>query len=236
MQYRPEPLRESDRYRGRRRAPTPARGRYAAVLTTAFFGAGIVAFGAGAGIKDAKTDALVADSAAVEAAAQRDTAATTLSRTRDRNLASSINSAPENPWVLPMRGYNLTSPFGQRWGRLHAGIDLGGIREGTPFAAVRDGVVTLCRFNGGYGLNVQIDHGDGLVTVYGHASKLLCHEGQQVKAGEIIALCGNTGHSFGTHLHLEIHVNGVPVNPIPFFKEKGVDFNLETEAVYGSNG
>ncbi len=229
-------MRESDRYRGRRRAPTPARGRYAAVLTTAFVGAGIVAFGAGAGIKDAKVDALVADSTVAEASSQRDYAAGAPNRSVDRSVASSINSAPEDVWLLPLRGYRLTSPFGQRWGRLHAGIDLGGVREGTPIYAVKDGTVILCRVNGGYGLNVQIDHGDGLVTVYGHASKLMCKEGQQVKAGELIALVGNTGHSFGAHLHLEIHVNGSPVNPIPFFKERGVDFYLETEAVYGVNG
>ncbi|WP_020520370.1 M23 family metallopeptidase [Catelliglobosispora koreensis] len=230
-------MRESDRYRGRRRAPTPARGRYAAVLTTAFVGAGIVAFGAGAGIKDAKVDALVADTSVAEASSsQRDYAAGAPNRSVDRNVASSISSAPEDVWLLPLRGYRLTSPFGQRWGRLHAGIDLGGIRAGTPIYAVKDGTVILCRANGGYGLNVQIDHGGGLVTVYGHASKLFCKEGQQVKAGELIAAVGNTGHSFGDHLHLEIHVNGSPVNPIPFFKERGVDFYLETEAVYGVNG
>jgi murein DD-endopeptidase MepM/ murein hydrolase activator NlpD len=85
---------------------------------------------------------------------------------------------------------------------------------------------------------VIIDHGvdangNRLQTVYGHASKLLVKEGQVVKAGDIIALAGNTGHSFGTHLHLEIHVNGQVVNPVPWFKDHGVDFFLETEAVFG---
>jgi murein DD-endopeptidase MepM/ murein hydrolase activator NlpD len=235
VQYRPEPLRESDRYRGRRRAPAPPRSRYAAVLTTAFVGAGVVAFGAGAGISDAKVDALVGDSAITEASTQRDLAANAVTR-RDRDLKTSINEAPTDYWVLPMRGYRLTSPYGQRWGRLHAGIDLGGVREGTPFYAMRDGTVILSAYNGGFGNNVQIDHGGGMVTVYAHASKLLVTKGQQVKAGDLIALVGNTGFSFGAHLHLEIHVNGVAQNPIPFFRKNGVDFEMETEAVFGANG
>lgn len=234
MQYRPELLRESDRYRGRRRAPTPPRSRYAAVITTAFIGAGIVAFGAGAGLKDAKVDALNADAASLSDAndLQRELAADRPSR-GEKGLNSSISQGPKDAWVLPFRGYRVTSLYGQRWGRLHAGIDLGGTREGTPFGAVRDGKVILARYNGGYGLCVIIDHGDGLETVYGHASKLLVKEGQEVKAGDVIALIGNTGHSFGAHLHLEIHINGVAQNPVGFFKQKGVDFFLETEAVYG---
>jgi murein DD-endopeptidase MepM/ murein hydrolase activator NlpD len=232
VQYRPEPLRESDRYRGRRRAPSPPRSRYAAVITTAFIGAGVVAFGAGAGFKDAKVDALNSDAASVaDAGMERDLAADRPSR--EKGLNSSINQAPKEAWILPFRHYRVTSLFGQRWGRLHAGVDLGGIPEGTPFGAVHDGVVVLARFNGGYGNCVIIDHGNGLQTVYGHASKLLVKEGQLVKAGDIIALIGNTGHSFGAHLHLEIHVDGQAVNPIPWFKEHGVDFFLETEAVFG---
>lgn len=234
MQYRPELLRESDRYRGRRRAPTPPRSRYAAVITTAFVGAGIVAFGAGAGLQDAKVDALSNDTSALADAAsqQRDAAAARPGRD-ERTLNSSINQAPADAWLLPMRGYRVTSLFGQRWGRLHAGIDLGGIREGTPINAVRDGKVVLSRWNGGYGNNVVIDHGDHMTTVYGHGSKLLVKEGQEVKAGDVIMLAGNTGHSYGTHLHLEIRINGSPVDPMKFFEKRGVDFRLETEAVYG---
>lgn len=235
MQYRPEPLRESDRYRGRRRAPRPARGRYAAVITTAFIGAGVVAFGAGAGFKDAKVDALSNDAATLaDAGLSRELLADRPSR--DKGLNSSINQAPKDAWILPFRHYRVTSLYGQRWGRLHAGIDLGGIPLGTPFGAVHDGTVILARFNGGYGNCVIIDHGNGLQTVYGHASKLLVKEGQVVKAGDIIALAGDTGHSFGVHLHLEIHVDGRAVNPIPWFKEHGVDFFLETEAVFDGGG
>jgi murein DD-endopeptidase MepM/ murein hydrolase activator NlpD len=72
-----------------------------------------------------------------------------------------------------------------------------------------------------------------MVTVYGHNSKLYAKVGDKVKAGDVVAGAGNTGHSFGTHCHLEIRINGEPVDPIKFFKERGVDFYLETEAVYG---
>jgi len=236
VQYRPELLRESDRYRGRRRAPTPPRSRYAAVITTAFVGAGIVAFGAGAGLQDAKVDALSSDAAALaDAAQQRELAANRPGRD-ERTLTSSINQAPKDAWLLPMRGYRVTSLYGQRWGRLHAGVDLGGIREGHPINTVHDGKVIVAGWVGGYGYAVFIDHGDGLVTVYGHNSKLHVKVGQDVKAGDVISAAGNTGHSFGTHLHLEIRVNGSPVNPIKFFKDRGVDFYLETEAVYGTGG
>ncbi len=235
MQYRPEPLRESDRYRGRRRAPTPPRSRYAAVITTAFVGAGIVAFGAGAGLHDAKVDALTSDASnIVDADALRAQAANAPSR-GDKGLNSSINQAPTDVWVLPVRGYRVTSLYGQRWGKLHAGVDLGGIREGTPINAMRDGKVILAGWDGGYGIAVRIDHGNGLVTVYGHNSKLNVKVGDIVKAGDTIAAAGNTGHSFGVHCHLEIRVNDVPQNPVNFFKERGVDFFLETESVYGTS-
>ena len=233
MQYRPELLRESDRYRGRRRAPTPPRSRYAAVITTAFVGAGIVAFGAGAGLHDAKTDTLGSDNAAItDAARQRDLAADRPGR-GEKTLNSSINQAPKDAWVLPLRGYKVTSLYGQRWGRLHAGIDLGGIKEGHPINAVHDGTVIVAGWQGGYGYAVFLQHEDGMVTVYGHNSKLYVKVGQQVKAGDVLAGAGNTGHSFGTHCHLEIRINDKPVDPIKFFKDKGVDFYLETEAVYG---
>ena len=233
MQYRPELLRESDRYRGRRRAPTPPRSRYAAVITTAFVGAGAVAFLAGAGLHDAKTDTLGSDNAALaDASQQRDLAADRPGR-GEKQLNSSISPANKNAWVLPLRGYRVSSLFGQRWGRLHAGIDLGGIKEGHPINAVHDGTVIVAGWQGGYGYAVFIQHEDGMVTVYGHNSKLYVKVGQQVRAGDQVAGAGNTGHSYGTHCHLEIRINDRPVDPIKFFKERGVDFYLETEAVYG---
>lgn len=238
LQYRPKMTTETERYRGRRRAPAPPRGRYAAVITSAVAGAGIVAFGASVGVQDAKVDTFNSDASALaEAAALRDQAIDQTSR-GDRGLNSSINQAPKDVWLLPMRHYRYTSKYGQRWlngsQRMHAGIDLGGIRSGTPISAVHDGTVILSRWNGGYGNNVVIDHGNGLTSVYGHGSKLLVKEGQQIKAGEEIMLAGNTGHSFGVHLHLEIRINDRTVEPIKFLKERGVDILLEIDAVSGT--
>jgi murein DD-endopeptidase MepM/ murein hydrolase activator NlpD len=221
VQYRPTLLREGDRYRGRRRAPAPPRSRYVAVVTTAFVGAGIVAFGAGASIKDAKTDALVGDTALSELSSARVEAADRANRGEDRALSTSITQAP-NAWVLPAHDYRLSSVFGQRWGRAHKGVDLA-VDEGTPVAAMHDGVIVLARYNGGFGYCVIIDHGNGVKTLYGHNSRLMLKEGTRVKAGDIIALAGTTGHSTGPHIHLEVHVNDVAVNPTPWFKQQGVD-------------
>ncbi|MEV0453858.1 M23 family metallopeptidase [Catellatospora methionotrophica] len=234
MQYRPELLKESDRYRGRRRAAAPSRRRYAAVLATAVAGAGVVAVGAGATIGDAKTDhSNAADvSAYTSADGLRADAAERANRAEDRTMNTSITQAPD-AWVLPLRDYNLTSRYGMRWGKLHRGLDLAGLPEGTPYMAVRGGKVVQSGWNGGYGNSVIIDHGGGIQTLYGHSSKVLVKVGQEVKAGDVIALLGNTGYSFGTHLHLEVYVDGVAQNPLTWFKKRGVDFELEIEAVYG---
>jgi murein DD-endopeptidase MepM/ murein hydrolase activator NlpD len=230
VQYRPQVSREGDQYRGRRRVRQPSRRRYAAVLATALAGAGVVALGSGAALDDAKAEAglagvdLTSDEARELVANRADRA--------DRPLSTSIAQAPD-AWVLPMRNYNLTSRFGMRWGRLHQGLDLAGLPEGTPFAAVHSGTVVQAGWNGGYGNSVIIDHGNGVRTLYGHSSKVLVKVGQQVKAGDIIARLGNTGHSFGTHLHLEVHVNGVAQNPLTWFKTRGVDYDLEIEQIYG---
>src|SRR5262249_39773970 len=154
--------------RGRRRAPSPPRSRYAAVVTTAFVGAGVVAFAAGAGMPDAKTapQPLSADSAELQdRAANADRA----SRDLDRGPTTTINQPAADYWVLPVHDYQFTSDFGERWGRLHAGVDLAK-PEGAPYYAAHAGVVKLASWNGGYGNCVIIDHGNGIETIYGHAS------------------------------------------------------------------
>jgi murein DD-endopeptidase MepM/ murein hydrolase activator NlpD len=234
VQYRPEMLRESDRYRGRRRAPSPPRSRYAAVVTTAFVGAGVVALAAGAGIQDAKVDAITADASSVaDSEAARQQAIDRASR-GDRALATSISSTAPDAWLLPLHNYSLTSKFGQRWGRLHAGVDLA-LPEGTPIMAMHKGTVVLAGWHGGYGNAVIIDHGNGLQTLYGHNSALMVKVGQEVNAGDVISKLGNTGFSTGPHLHLEIHVNGKQVDPIAFFQSKGVDLKMEIETIYGGS-
>lgn len=129
-------------------------------------------------------------------------------------------------FIWPVPGYyNITSYFGQRWGRLHGGIDIAsaGI-YGKPIVAAADGVVIAAGFNkGGYGNWVMINHGthDGkqYATVYGHMCKApSVSTGQKVKQGQTIGYVGSTGNSTGNHCHFEIRVNGSRVNPMNYFK------------------
>lgn len=107
----------------------------------------------------------------------------------------------------------LTSRFGWRWGRFHHGIDIAAA-YGRVIVASRPGKVTFAGWNGGYGYCVIVSHGDGVTTLYAHASKLLVSYGQWVEAGQSVARVGSTGYSTGNHCHFEIRVNGVAVNPL----------------------
>lgn len=224
-------------YRGRRRVPTAPRSRYAAVFTTAVVGAGVVALGAGAALPDAKLDQdRLSGLGSLDAVPdERTDAAERASRAqRERGgLATSITQAAPDYWLLPLQNYDYSSPFGMRWGQMHNGVDLAA-PHGAPIQAVHAGVVTTARYHGGYGYAVIIDHGDGRETLYGHNSELLVQEGQEIAAGDRIATVGNTGYSFGPHLHFEVHVHGVPQNPVPWLQEQGVDLLEQTEAIYGS--
>lgn len=114
-------------------------------------------------------------------------------------------------FIWPLSG-PISSPFGPRWGRMHYGIDIA-ISEGTSVKAAASGTVLRAFDNGGYGLFVEIDHGGGWITRYGHNSKLLVKPGDHVSRGEVISKSGNTGTSTGPHLHFEIRKNGTPVDP-----------------------
>ena len=89
-------------------------------------------------------------------------------------------------------------------------------RRGAKVYATADGVVTMAKYDGGYGLTVEIDHGNGIVTRYAHNAKLLVRKGQRVKRGDVIAYVGNSGRSTAPHLHYEVRVNGVPRDPLKF--------------------
>ncbi len=118
------------------------------------------------------------------------------------------------PWIWPVNG-TITSPFGPRWGRMHEGIDIAA-PEGTPIRAVADGRVVLAAYNGGYGNYTCIDHGGGLASCYAHQAALGVSAGQGVQQGQVIGSVGNTGASFGAHLHLEARVNGTAVDPMGY--------------------
>jgi murein DD-endopeptidase MepM/ murein hydrolase activator NlpD len=114
--------------------------------------------------------------------------------------------------IWPVSG-PVTSPFGYRWGRLHAGIDIG-VPYGTPIHAAASGTVVLAGWTGGYGNYTCIDHGGGMATCYAHQSSYAVSGGAQVAQGQVIGYVGNTGHSFGAHLHFEVRINGTPVDPL----------------------
>ena len=112
----------------------------------------------------------------------------------------------------------VTSPYGLRWGGsdFHPGMDIAN-ELGTPIVATADGVVEYAGWNsGGYGNMVDINHGNGIMSRYGHASQVVVSAGQSVKRGQVIAYMGSTGFSTGPHVHYEIHVNGQKVNPISY--------------------
>ena len=99
--------------------------------------------------------------------------------------------------------------------RPHPGVDISA-PAGTPILAAAKGTVTVAGYEGGYGLSVEIDHGYGYTTRYGHSSKLLVQRGQSVERGDVIALVGQTGVTTAPHLHYEVRVGGEPRNPLHF--------------------
>lgn len=117
----------------------------------------------------------------------------------------------------PIRG-RLSSGYGSRWGSTHKGIDLAA-PAGTSIRASDGGTVIYSGYNsGGYGYLVQIDHGNGFITYYGHNSANLVSVGDKVAQGEVIAKVGSTGNSTGNHVHFEIRKNNVPMNPFDYLK------------------
>ncbi|MEH3106007.1 MAG: M23 family metallopeptidase [Sphingomonas fennica] len=127
------------------------------------------------------------------------------------------------PSIRPVENVSFTSDFGVRsdpfrhTAAMHAGIDLAG-PIGTPIYATADGVVARAEWAGGYGNLVEIDHGKGIHTRFGHLSKLLVKPNSRVHRGDLIALMGSTGRSTGSHLHYEVRIDGRAVNPLPYLQ------------------
>lgn len=137
-------------------------------------------------------------------------------------LSQDIERLRKTPSIAPVnRGY-LTSSFGSRpdpWTgkrRMHHGQDFG-VLTGTPVYAPADGIVKSRNGKTGYGRTIILDHGYGIKTVYAHLSRYTVKPGDEVKRGDLIAYSGNTGRSTGPHLHYEVRVNNVPVNPRHYF-------------------
>ena len=114
--------------------------------------------------------------------------------------------------------YRINSKFGMRKHpilgtmKMHTGVDFAA-PKGTPIRAAKDGLVIFADTKGGYGETIIIKHDQKYMTLYGHASKLIAHVGQEVRQGDVIALVGDTGRSTGPHLHFEVFENGQRINP-----------------------
>jgi len=125
------------------------------------------------------------------------------------------DSTPSSAGLIwPVSG-PVVSPFGYRWGRLHAGIDIA-VPYGTPIHAAAAGTVVLAGWVSGYGNYTCIDHGGGLATCYAHQSSYAVSQGASVAQGQVIGYVGCTGHCFGPHLHFEVRINGTPVDPLGY--------------------
>lgn len=129
-------------------------------------------------------------------------------------LKDRYDSMMTSPSGTPAQG-EFSSYYGSRWGRIHAGIDIAN-DVGTPIVATAAGVVSSSGWEGAYGYCVTVDHGNGMTTLYGHCSELLVSAGTRVKKGQVIALMGNTGRSTGPHVHYEVHIDGIAVNPASY--------------------
>ena len=138
-------------------------------------------------------------------------------------------------FTMPTTSRVITSNFGSRWGRQHKGLDIK-VYIGDTIRAAFSGKVRIVRYEaGGYGKYIVIRHNNGLETSYGHLSKQLVEENQEVRSGEVIGLGGNTGRSTGSHLHFETRLCGVALNPALMFDFRAQDvtgdyyaFNKET--------
>jgi murein DD-endopeptidase MepM/ murein hydrolase activator NlpD len=144
-------------------------------------------------------------------------------------------SALPDSFRINLRGFHMpcesrvvTSNYGARWGRMHKGIDIK-VYIGDTIRAAFSGKVRIVRYEGaGYGKYVVIRHNNGLETVYGHMSKWLVEENQNVRAGQPIGLGGNTGRSTGSHLHFETRLCGMAINPTTFFDFVNQDVVADT--------
>ena len=144
-------------------------------------------------------------------------------------------------WPVGIEGTYITSSYGNRLhpvqgvNRYHDGIDIGNAGFGAPVVAAADGFVTYAGVMGGYGNCVMINHGDGIITLYGHGQEIKTTLGASVKQGDVIMTVGSTGVSTGPHLHFEVRKYGVPVDPIPYLSGKEEDSNKDTNSTENNN-
>lgn len=160
----------------------------------------------------AEADALAAQQARLEALIRERLAAAARARAaRGHQSDTGISAAG---FIWPVDGV-ITSGFGPRWGRMHTGIDIAA-PAGTPIRAVKEGEVLYADWLGGYGNLVAVDHGNSVVTLYAHQSRMAVAEGQPVAQGDVVGYVGTTGRSTGNHLHFEVRIDAEPRDPRPY--------------------
>ncbi len=158
------------------------------------------------------------------------TAGLSVGLTHNASLAEWVNAATA-PTLWPVIG-PITGAFGERIdpfngeGAFHSGVDISST-YGQPVIAPADGIVTYADFYNGYGRMLQIDHGNGISTRYGHLSGFAVSDGQTVHKGQVIAYVGLSGRSTGPHLHYEVRIHDTPVNPHKFLRTTFAQLGIE---------
>ncbi|GAA0794202.1 M23 family metallopeptidase [Spirilliplanes yamanashiensis] len=228
--------------RGRHRAPFDAaeRGRQVAATAALLAGVGIAggsAAGAGQDAPPTADTVIALEARAAEPPASRSAArapaaptvplaapGTPVAQPAKKKAKPAPKKAAAPAWVDPMPSGRTTSCFGQRWGRLHAGVDLAA-PAGTPVRAAGAGrVVQAGNWAGGYGISVLVEHPNGFLTHYAHLRERHVSVGDRVSAGEQLGEEGSTGNSTGPHLHFEVHRGAWrnPVEPTRWLADRGV--------------
>ena len=178
----------------------------------------------GAPVVPVPAEPVVADAAALVKAADLNLAAAEAERAAEAARAAEAERAAPVGADLVLLAGRVTSGFGSRWGRQHAGLDIAA-PIGTPIRVPLDGVVIDSGPASGFGLWVRVRHDDGTITVYGHVNRALVAKGDRVRAGNVIAEVGNRGHSTGPHLHIEVvRPDGTKIDPRPWLDERGIHY------------
>ncbi|HVF32252.1 MAG TPA: peptidoglycan DD-metalloendopeptidase family protein [Acidimicrobiales bacterium] len=161
-----------------------------------------------------EVEAFAKEDAAIQSLLNSEAARAAAAARASRNAAGAADSGGRisGSGMRWPAGGPVTSDFGSRWGRLHAGLDIGA-GSGAPIRAAKSGTVIFSGSQGGYGNVVIIEHGGGLTTLYAHMSRRGVSDGAEVSTGDYIGAVGSTGHSTGPHLHFETRLGGSPQNP-----------------------
>ncbi|MEM7666812.1 MAG: M23 family metallopeptidase [Pseudomonadota bacterium] len=228
----------------------PILGQFSKVVGA--LGAAVTLLAASPAIANTSANVATADVAEPIREAQGETL--TSGDTRFRELFASWvaldQAGPENPVErsvvaipsrMPLAGARLTSGYGMRnhpvlrKRRRHKGVDLAA-PTGTPVYATADGVIERADWFSSYGLYIAIDHGADMETRYAHLSKLAVAAGERVRKGDLIGYVGSTGRSTGPHLHYEVRVDGLAVNPIPYMVETDAQVALANKGELTGRG